>query len=144
MKRTAIPRVTAAALAAVCIATLASHAGDLGCALCGCHDRTSKVCHRVCEMKKVTITCYGCKEEDFCVPGPSCPGDKHCETICESSIPCAERQFVWCEWIPSCKAKVLSRKKLQKRTVTREVPTYKWVTQDLCPQCAADCDTSER
>lgn len=108
------------------------------------HERTSQVCRLVCETKKVQITCYGCKEEDFCVPGPSRPGAEHCEQICESSLPCAQRRFVWTEWFPACTADLFTRKTLQKRTVTREIPNYKWVTEDLCPRCAANCDTAER
>ncbi|MEX2286530.1 MAG: hypothetical protein WD648_05520 [Planctomycetaceae bacterium] len=26
-----------------------------------------------------------------------------------------------------------------KKTITRKVPGYKWVVEDLCPQCAANC-----
>ena len=89
------------------------------------------------------MTCYGCKEEDFCVPGPSRPGDEHCEQICESSLPCAQRRFVWSEWLPSTTADLFTRKKLQKRTVTREIPSYKWVTEELCPQCAATSQTRQ-
>ena len=136
-------------VAAVCLTVLAAlpalslEAGELCCALCGCHDRTTKVCRLVCETKKVPITCYGCREEDFCVPGPSTPGAEHCEAVCGSSLPCAQRRFVWSEWFPAGSADVFTRKKLQKRTVTREVPSYKWVTEDLCPRCAADCETGE-
>ena len=135
-----IPAVILTVVAAVW--AVAAGAGDFCCAVCGCHDRTNKVCHLVCETRKVQITCWGLQEEDFCVPGPSSRGDRHCETICESSLPCTERQFVWFDWAPSCTATVFTRKKLQKRIVTREVPSYKWVTEDLCPRCAGEVTTT--
>ena len=130
-------------LAAVCLTMIAAlpamrlEAGEICCAHCGGHERTSKVCRLVCETRKVQITCYGCKAEDFCLPGPSRPGAEHCEEVCAASLPCAQRRFVWTEWFPSSTADLFTRKKLQKRPLTREIPSYKWVTEDLCPHCAA-------
>jgi hypothetical protein len=115
-----------------------------GCEHCGGNAACQKVCRLVCEEKKVEITCWGCKCEDFCVPGPSKPGCKHCETVCEfceegsdpKSPVTASKKFVWTEWIPGC-AKVYTKKTLMKRTVTKTIPSYKWVVEDLCGNCEA-------
>jgi len=113
------------------------------CAHCGCDHACQKVCRLVCEEKKITTTCWGCKEEDFCIPGPSKPGCKHCDMVCEECDPkgpCVEpKKLVWREWIPGSCAKVYTKKKLMKRTVTTTVPSYKWVVEDLCPQCESAC-----
>lgn len=123
-------------------------AGEGGCAHCGCHHGCQTVCRLVCENKKVPVTCWGCKTEDFCVPGPSKPGDKHCEMVCDetndSKAPCVQpKKFVWTEWAPGCSAKVYTKKKLMKRTVMKTVPSFKWVVEDLCPQCEANCPVTD-
>jgi hypothetical protein len=125
------------------IATLAANATTaLGCDHCGGAGACQKVCRLVCETKKVEITCWGCKCEDFCVPGPSKPGCKHCETVCEdgaegcdpNGVHYQPQKFVWTEWIPGC-ATIRTRKKLMKKTITKTIPSYKWVVEDLCPHC---------
>jgi len=45
------------------------------------------------------------------------------------------KPFVWTEWIPSDCASIFTRKKLMKKTVTKSVPSYKWVVEDCCPSC---------
>lgn len=113
------------------------------CAHCGCHDAPlQKTCRLVCEQKKVTVTCWGCKEEDFCVPGPSRPGCKHVESVCEeandSKAPCTQpKKFVWRDWCASDCAHVYTKQKLMKKTVTKTVPSYKWVVETMCEQCQA-------
>ena len=119
----------------------ATRADDPCCAHCGCSDACQKVCRLVREDKKVTITCWGCKCEDFCDQGPSCRGCKNCEEVCQStekdaSGPCvAPKDFVWYEWIPGCSKGIYTKKKLMKKTVTKTVPSFKWVVEDLCAQC---------
>jgi hypothetical protein len=134
-------------LASVMAVTLASRAIADGtyCAHCGCVG-AGKTCRLVCEEKKVEVTCWGCKCEDFCVPGPSSQGCRHCEVVCESCGECADADvphaeatnFVWFEWMPGC-AKTYTRTKLMKKTVTVTVPSHKWVVEELCPQCSAGC-----
>ena len=119
-------------------------AGEGCCAHCGRDHLCQKVCRLVCEEKKITTTCWGCKEEDFCIPGPSKPGCKHCEMVCDEGCdpkaPCVQpKRLVWREWIPGGCATVYTKKKLMKRTVTTTVPSYKWVVEDLCPQCESSC-----
>jgi hypothetical protein len=121
---------------------LTDRASAHGCQHCGCKEPCQKVCRLVCEEKKVEVTCWGCKVEEFCIPGPSKPGCKHCETVCDFSAgdndqkaPCASpKKFVWTEWIPGC-ATIHTRKKLMKRTVIQTIPSYKWVVEDLCDKC---------
>jgi hypothetical protein len=115
------------------------------CAHCGQSDGCQKVCRLVFEEKKITTTCWGCKCEDFCAPGPSKPGCQHCEMVCDEGsdpkAPCVQpKRLVWTEWIPGCGAKIYTKKKLMKRTITRSVPSYKWVVEDLCPECEAGCE----
>ena len=138
--RTHLPVALFLSLVAVTIhhAGLA-HAGD-GCARCGSQE-CCKVCRLVREDKKVTITCWGCKCEDFCDQGPSCRGCKNCEEVCQStekdaSGPCvAPKDFVWYDWIPGCSKGIYTKKKLMKKTVTKTVPSFKWVVEDLCSEC---------
>src|SRR4051812_29303948 len=88
------------------------------CAHCGCQCECRKVCRLVCEEKKVEVICWGCQCEDFCVPGRSCQGCKHCECVCgdcndecDCKKPHAKpKLFVWKEWSPSC-AKILTKTK---------------------------------
>jgi len=121
-------------------------AGDCCCAHCGCHQPCQKVCRLVCEEKKVDVICWGCQCEHFCMPKHSKPGCRHCEAVCEScEQPCdctqprgAPKKFVWTDWIPGC-AKVYAKKKLMQKIVTKTVPSYTWVVEELCPACEANC-----
>lgn len=118
-------------------------AGEGCCAHCGC--RTSqKVCRLVCEEKKVTVTCWGCLEEPFCVAGPSEPKCQHVETVCRECAKPGEpvtgpKRFVWTEWCPLGCPEMYTRRKLMKRTETKTIPSYKWVVEDLCPSCQQAC-----
>lgn len=127
-------------------AAQAALAGHGCCAHCGCRCDCQKVCRLICEEKKVEVVCWGCKCEDFCIPGPSKPGCKHCDTLCEtcddgcdsSAVHAEPFHFVWREWIPGC-AHVHTKAKLMKKTVTKKVPSFKWVVEDLCAHCDANC-----
>ena len=48
---------------------LADDCCDCTCNHCGCPAHCHKVCHVVCEMKDVKVTCYCCRQEDICIPG---------------------------------------------------------------------------
>jgi hypothetical protein len=130
-------------LVTVLLSTAArGRAADQCCACCGCRATCEKVCRLVCEEKKTEIVCWGCKCEPFCVPGRSCEGGQHCETVCANcdkernqDAPHAQpKAFVWTKWFPGG-AKVYAKKKLMKMVVTRKTPSYKWVVEDLCPAC---------
>lgn len=92
------------------------------CSDCGCNCGCRKVCRLKCEMKEVTKVEYSCECEDFCVPGKSKKVGCDC---------CGEPVFK-----PTC-AVVHTKKKLVKHEVTTEVPTYKWVVESVCQQCAS-------
>lgn len=117
-----------------------AQSGDLPCAGCGRTGSCQKICRLVCEEKKVQIICWGSQCEDFCLPGPSKPGCQHCELVCEGDTdpksPCTKpKKFVWTDWIPANCGKVHTKTKLMKRTVTKKVPSFKWVVEDLCAEC---------
>lgn len=118
------------------------YAGGHCCEQCGHECKTSRVCHVIVEMKKVPKTCYSCECEDFCVPGPSkrCgrapePDDSACGELC------LQERWYW-NWIPGC-AKVYKRSKLIKKVTQVEVPSFKWVVEDLCPECRAKAQTTK-
>ena len=134
---------------------------NAGCDECGCANECSggKICKLVCEEKTISVDCYKCEEEQFCIPDPSCKGCKHCELACDgangkcSSDGCAEsccnscqesapkssKWFVWFNWKPTT-AQIATKKKLYKKTVKKKVPSYKWVVVDTC-ECGA-CATN--
>lgn len=118
------------------------------CACCHNESSCERVCRLVAEEKKVQVNCWGMKCEDFCVPGPSHRGCQHCELVCDEAdpeVPCVHsKRFVWSEWIPAGCPKMFTKKKLMKKTVTKKVPSYKWVVEDLCPKCVAALDAAER
>ena len=78
---------------------------------------------------------HACKSERGC---------KHCETVCENcgedadpKVCSKSKNFVWFDWMPGC-AKIHTKTKLMKKIETVTVPSYKWVVEDMCPQCAAN------
>ncbi len=97
------------------------------CQRCGCECDCCKTCRLVCETKKVPVITYECKCEDFCVPGPS----DCCVTYDECG--CKQKTYT-----PTC-AKVRTRKVLVKKETPKEVPTYKWVVENVCAPCACKC-----
>ena len=121
-------------------------ASDRCCAHCGCHERVAKVCRLVREERKITAICWGVEEEDFCVNGPSCAGCVHCETICKKDSAdkkdaqvCSEsKALTWTNWLPSSNATIYTKKKLVKKSVTKSVPSFRWVVEDLCERCKVE------
>jgi hypothetical protein len=113
------------------------------CARCGSSGPCQRVCRLVTEEKAVQITCFGCKCEEFCLPGTSKPGCEHCELVCGTCDKCREpdavyaapKRFVWTQWVPSS-AKINTKKKLMKKTITKKVPSHRWVVEELCDHCA--------
>lgn len=131
-----------AAIVVLAYSSAMTNAGDLCCSQCGCQD-CCKVCRLVPEDKKVPVVCWGLKCEDVCLAGPSCRGCKNCEEVCQSSEkgadgPCvAPQNFVWYDWIPGCSKGIYTKKRLMRKTVTKTVPSFKWVVEDLCSACEA-------
>jgi hypothetical protein len=143
---------------------------NCGCGHCGlrglrCHDcggaaDCCKVCRLVTKPKKVKVTCWKAKCEDYCVPCPShrdgryvkcvdCCGDstkacgqdssdQHAGGKADDSCGpgCLKKVTGWC-WRPGC-AKVHTKKKLLKKEKEVElcgVNEYKWEVVDLCGGC---------
>ena len=118
-------------------------AGEGCCSHCGCSaNRCRKICRLVQEDRKITTTCWGMQCEEFCVPGPSTPDCKHCETVCskgpdDQQICVQPKRLVWTSWIPGCGQEIFTKRKLMKKTVTTTVPSFKWVVEIACPECQA-------
>jgi hypothetical protein len=115
------------------------------CDHCGCTTGCKKVCKLVKEDRKITVTCWGISEEDFCVAGPGCTGCEHCETVCndcvtnkEEGVIAVPKEVTWRDWCPSDCADIYTHKKLMKRTETKTVPGYKWKVEDLCAACRSN------
>jgi hypothetical protein len=127
----------------LCLTSLV-YALECRCARCGYGGACQKVCRLVCEDKKIEVTCWGSVCEDFCIPCHGIRGCEHCEMVCgecdcNPDTPNAKaKPFVWTDWMPT-KAVMFTRHKLMKKTITKNVPSYKWVVEDLCPQCEANC-----
>lgn len=116
-------------------------AGDCECSRCSCK-QSQKVCRLICEDKSVSVVCWGCEDEDFCVHGHSKERQCHCESVCADcenigNVQTKPKKFVWSEWVPCGPASLHTRRKLMKRTVTKKIPSYKWVVEDLCAECQA-------
>jgi hypothetical protein len=120
-------------------------AGDGCCACCGCQNECEMTCHLVKYMKKVTVTCYGCKCQHICLPSPSCPGCEHCEGCCDGQCgagcgcDCNHRpdcHLIWRDWCPGECATPLTAKQLVKYEVTKEIPAYRWEAVPMCAGCA--------
>ena len=132
--------------AGVCVALPASAiAGHGGCRRCGCPaNRCRKTCRLVQVDRKITTTVWGMECEDFCVPGPSTPDCKQCEMVNSLSpgdkVCSQSRRIVWTSWIPGCGQEIYTKRKLMKKTVTKTVRSFKWVVEDLCSECTANCD----
>ena len=133
--------------ASLCLAgNQVAQAGDRCCAHCGCKEQVTKVCRIVREDKKITTTCWGVQEEEFCIGDPSCPDQEHCETVCkknpddklDAKVCSSNKALKWTSWIPGSCATVFTKSKLMKKTVTKSVPSYKWVLEDVCAACKAN------
>lgn len=117
---------------------------ELCCALCGQAEAQTRVCRLVCSEKKITVTCWSCECEDFCLPGPSWPSGRNAEVACaDEDSPCREphpKLFIWSHWKPLTGPKLMTKQKLHKKIVSKKVPSYRWVVQDLCQDCEADVE----
>lgn len=121
-------------------AVAASEAGRT-CSQCGCAASCRKVCRLKCEEKKISVTVWSSKSEEVCIPGPSAREGKQCEeeefqspdSDCPESL---KQRMVWWQWLPKSAPTLHEQHKLMKKTVTKTVPSYRWVVEDLCPECA--------
>lgn len=125
----------------------AADAAGRRCAGCGASDGCQKVCRLVREEKKVQVVCWGVKCEDFCVPGPSRPGCRNSDVVCDEldpQAPCTKpKTFSWTEWLPGDCGRLFTKSKLMKKTVVKKVPSFKWVVEDLCADCEKTREVAE-
>jgi hypothetical protein len=123
--------------------------GETGacCARCGCAE-CELVCRLEPDTRKVETTCWGVKYEEFCVSGPSCRGERVCEEACcpddgkppeagKNRVETQPKVWRWWQWSAPKSARVFTRAKLMKKSVTKSVPGYKWVLEPMCPTCVA-------
>jgi hypothetical protein len=145
-----IAQVAFASLMFAVLAPLARAEEDCCCQHCGCSCQCQKTCRLVEEEKKVEIICWGKKCEDFCVPCRSERGCLNCETVCET---CGDKgsegicsnptRRVWYDWFPGCGAQIYTKHKLMRGVTTKKVPSFKWVVEDLCPDCVAKAEAAQ-
>lgn len=114
------------------------------CNHCRCRSTCKKYCRLVYEEKKVEVVCWGGKCEDFCLPGPSKRGCKHCEIVCDDcnnkeGVIAKPKRFVWYDWVPGCATDIRTKNKLMKKVEIKKIPSYKWVVEDLCGDCRNSC-----
>jgi len=139
--RTSWRRVAAAGtlLAILVLSGLRSRADHPVCQRCGA-PRCARYCRLVRQEKKVTVPCWGYEDEEICLPGR---GQRFCE---HGDVACDERdqagnvrfrtkRFVWSEWSPRSAGQVKTHRKLMRKTVTKTVPSYRWVVETLCDDC---------
>ncbi len=150
MQNNLAPIVLVCLMSTAFVGQAAAEDGCCCCAQCGCQQPCQKTCRLVTEEKKVEIFCWGCKCEDFCVPCRSERGCKNCDTVCEtcgdkaSEGICVEpKRHVWYDWIPGCGAQIYTRHKLMRGSTIVKVPSFKWVVEDLCPECTAKCEAAQ-
>jgi len=122
--------------------------GPHHCARCGCQAACRRyVCNVVCDVKKVTKTCWAVKCEPHCPLRPGC-GAFLPQRTCGSCAPeactpdCGGQQCGCvscqrCEVPPRC-GHVRIRKRLMKKEITVEVPVYRCEVKYLCDECAPE------
>lgn len=116
------------------------------CRRCGCHvSGCQPICRLVCEERKITTTVWGMECEDLCIPGPSCPETRHSECLDprkdDTAPVCAlPRTIVWTLWKPASGPDIFTKRKLMKKSVTKTVPSFRWVVEDLCQGCTASLE----
>jgi hypothetical protein len=131
--------VIALAVAVICLASARwSAAGDF---IYGCRSRPAcgKVCKLVCDTTTLVAVGYGCECTQICIPGPSQPGCKHCETRCccdDELQGCRPKiEFCWFDWCACGCARPRTVKVLTKYQAEKEICSYHWEVVDGCNCC---------
>lgn len=130
----------------VCLCALlagpsALSAKDCECANCGVTACCRAYCRCVPSTEEKKETCFECKCEDFCVPGPSifCGRKSEAISLPENECGCAGKCCIsWNIWKPRC-AQVRTKKVLVVHEVKKEVPSHKWEVEYLCDECRHCC-----
>lgn len=105
-----------------------------GCPNCGSCELRS-VCRLVPEVKKVTKTIYGCKEEEACLPGRSRKCEEECVVDCNTKSGCGSVKT----WVPTC-GRIICKKSLTKKTVTEEKEVCTCKLFKRCCNCGYEFD----
>jgi hypothetical protein len=119
------------------------HGHLAGCAHCGCKSHSCRrICRLVCETRKITTTCWGMACEDVVLPGPSEPVCRQCDIVNPQSaqdrnLVAQPKRRVWTLWRPSEGPDVVTKRKLMKKSVSKTVPSYRWIVEDICGNCLA-------
>jgi hypothetical protein len=116
-------------------------AENRACSHCGCTTHCRAVCRCVPSTEEKKETCFECKCEDFCVPGPSIFCGRKCEAmpLPESECGCPQNCCIsWNVWKPRC-AQVRTKRVLVVHEVKKEVPSHKWEVEYLCDECRQCC-----
>ncbi|MGE0757480.1 MAG: hypothetical protein AB7F89_11065 [Pirellulaceae bacterium] len=103
-------------------------AGSPGCCTsCGCGE-TRLVCRIVPEVKKETKTRWVVECEEVCLPGRT-QSSAECTCTSGHATPCPH-----CVAHPAC-GRVITKKKLIRKTETIEKPGFKCVLERICCEC---------
>jgi hypothetical protein len=117
------------------------HGHLTGCAHCGCRSCSCrKICRLVCETRKITTTCWGMACEDVALPGPSEPVCRQGEMVNplmadDRNLITRPKRRVWTLWRPPEGPDVFTKRKLMKKTISKSVPSYRWIVEDICGNC---------
>jgi len=65
------------------------------------------------------------------------------KTTEDTEICAKPKRIVWTSWLPGCGGDVYTKRKLMKKTMTKSVPSFKWVVEDRCPACIRKCEQVE-
>jgi hypothetical protein len=102
------------------------------CSSCGC-SQLQKVCRTVPEVKKETKTKWIVECEEVCLPGRT-----QCVDECVTDPNSLTGSSIVTTRQPSC-GRIITKKKLVKKTEIIEKPGFKCVVETVCQQCGHCC-----
>jgi hypothetical protein len=99
------------------------------------------VCRLVPDTKKLKVNCYAAECKPFCVPCPSHKGCRNvdCVDCSKEGVSCSQKKVAWYDWCAG-DATMRSAKHLMKKPAEKKVPSFKWVVENLCDNCQAECE----
>jgi hypothetical protein len=97
-------------------------------------------CRLVPEDKKLKVTCFAAECKPLCLPCPSHKGCRNvdCADCSKEGVSSSQKKVVWFDWCATS-AKVHTPKHLMRKTTEKKVPSFKWVVENLCDKCQAEC-----
>lgn len=121
--------------------TAVAAAETCDCSHCGAYGHCRVVCRCVATTEEKSETCFECRSEDFCVPGPSIWCGRKCEAVpldddhSDCPLSCC---ISWNVWKPRS-AHVRTKHVLVVHEVKKEVPSFKWEVEYVCDECRRCC-----